>query len=171
MISTKRLLRRGVSCKLEVQVDGHTFKNVEAVSIGLMNFKYMYKGFSNWSPAALVNDGLVEFVSRPKASLKSIDDLIHSVKLSCNGGIHSYFNEKQTILRGSKFKFSNRNYDSEGYLVEQPLTIDGENYILKKTLEVEVLKEELEVIVDLDRVFEEGYKERRDRSMALPAPP
>lgn len=70
------------------------------------------------------------------------------------GGINQYTEE---AYRFSTLKLTNREYDPEGYLVPQVLTIDGEPQKFMHSVKVEVVKEGLEVICDIDRLIEEKY--------------
>ena len=129
----------------------------------MINFKELV-GKSLYSPATLVNDGLAEFYLK-KDCFKSIADFKEFFKRTQLGGLHNYMGDLD-VYRFSKLHISNRNYDPEGYLLPQPVSIDGELFTINQELKLDVLSKDLQVVVDLDRIYRETYTERPEQRPA-----
>ena len=52
---------------------------------------------------------------------------------------------------------------TDGSLKQQLSTIDGELYYFNKFMNFEMLKQEVEVVVDIDSIYETGYAPDRAR--------
>lgn len=119
------------------------------------NTKWYIRG-SILSPATYLNDGLAEFITLPVFnSMFSVNESVEDLK---NGSLGAY---DQRIERSAHMKTHNRNFDSDGNLLPAPIEIDGEGHKFKSFAKHEVLKDGLEVIVDMDSIYQEGYTERK----------
>lgn len=111
-----------------------------------------------------MNDGLLDMklITKPFESFADFGQFMRNFE---NGGINQYFDD---VYRVKTVKFENRNYDAEGYLQPQYIILDGEPQMFTHFFKVQVEKEGLELIVDLDRVIEMTYT---DNHRYRPEPP
>ena len=92
----------------------------------------------------------------PVNTIGALDAMIEDIKTGC---LTAY---TMQLERSPSIKTFNRNYDSEGNLMPAPIELDGEGHLFKTFSKHEVLKDEIEVIVDLDRIYKDGYTDKRE---------
>ena len=111
------------------------------------------------NPSTLANDGIAEV--RYDTRDGSIGVIVKALELAAQGGLSFY--DVPNLFKASTVKIINQNFDAEGNKKPTPLTADGELYYVKDFVKHEVLKEELEVIVDLEAIYNADYIERPER--------
>ena len=156
-ITMYRLIQRKPMYTYDVELDdGKLRENLQGPKFDIINCKYgPYDIIFNAN--TIVNDGMVDFSLKPEP-YESIGEFGKEFEEYQNGGTH-FFNT--TNYRFSRGKFTNKNFEN-GELKPQIVGIDGESYKFKNFVKLEVLKEHLEIIVDLDRLYEEyTFQERK----------
>lgn len=118
-----KLIQTQEKMKMDIDLDNgrQVFKDFEGSMFDCYNIQDTI-GAIIFSPATYVNDGLLEF-RMVKEGYNSISDFEVEHNLMKAGGLNSYRDE---AFRFKTLKLMNRNYDPEGYLEPQVVTLDGE---------------------------------------------
>ena len=109
------------------------------------------------NPVPLLNDGLMEFQYSPgEIGFKGLASLFQKF---AQGGIQAYGHME--MYRCSQLKVVNKNYDANGYLIPQPISLDGELFHFKHFYTSECLHEAVELVVDIDAVAGHHMEQKR----------
>ena len=153
-ITLFRLLFKKELVKLDVELDDGSVR-IKEVEGSMFNITNQVHNLHNSISCAigLINDGLNE-IRITREPFKSFGEFLSKFNQFKLGGINQYFGD---VYRFSTLKICNRNYDPEGYLLPQAITVDGELKQFTHSVKFEVIKEGLQVICDIDRVIDEKY--------------
>ena len=104
-------------------------------------------------PLTWTNDGLMELFHYDIPDLAVAGEIENQQKA---GGCQVY-NRRFTTYRCQKVKIQNLNYDDQGKIKPNYTVLDGEEFTFVNSLTIECLREELEVIGNLDKMYRVGY--------------
>ena len=126
-------------------------KDLKTQYMQIYNGKYGGGGIM-LNPLGLINDGLMELVF-----YKEMITTQEAVKLFLTPGGCMFYNHMFRCFKCSKIKLINKQKTADGQMIEQDINIDGEDLTFKKFAKYEVLKEQLEIIVDFKYLFDSAY--------------
>lgn len=121
-LTVYRLIQNPSLTKLDIDLDNgrYILKNVEGNIVQCSNTLHLTDG-NIYCPLGMINDGLLE-LKVMEDPFKSISDFERWYQQCYDGGLGIY-HEKMYRLKTATLR--NRNYDSEGYLLPQHLSMDG----------------------------------------------
>ena len=162
LVTLRAIINKGTQWTFDLEFDDqkHPVQNATVQSLDITNVQFA--GPNIFCPMTYINDGQIEVLrNTKKITFGMLGDI---QKKAEQGGlsIYEYNWNKCTSVR-----IINKNTGSDGNKEEQVLGIDGENFFFKDFLKISTLKEEIEVIVDLDTIYKVGYGPVEERK----APP
>lgn len=130
--------------------DYEQMDKVSAPKFDFVNVRYAIHN-SIFSPYSIPNDGMYE-IQLMRKPYDSFGQYISEFKEMQMGGlqVHNFEN-----YRFSKVRLTNQNHDETGALKIQNVIVDGEPFPFKEYLDMKVLKQDVELIVDLDSLYED----------------